>query len=223
MASTVAYFAKHRGPITGGKFPKYYQKLRDSHLYSCLKVKENVGRKPGRPFRLQPETHDAIIQHIKDLLRVEHDSTGFSTHVVGDTVNSTTLIPQIQAIIRKHGEGSKLDDGSFKVSRSWVNSLCRNLGFSMRSKTRETYKEPNDWKEQMERFKYQMAYVVKTRGYSKDDVYNMDQTGCPLTSRSKMTRALISSKDVVVNQKSEKNQFSLVPVISASGEKTGCH
>ena len=34
VASTVAYFAKHRGPITGGMFPKYYQKLRDSHLHS---------------------------------------------------------------------------------------------------------------------------------------------------------------------------------------------
>jgi hypothetical protein len=219
MASTVAYFATHRGPITGGKFLKYYQNLRESHLRSWVKVKENVGRKPGRPLTLQPKTHDAIIQHIKDLLRVEHDSTGFSTYLVGDTINSTTLIPQIQAVIRKHGEGSKLDDGSFKVSTTWVNNLCRKLGLSMRSKTRETYKEPEDWKEQMEKFKYQMAYLVKSRGYSKDDVYNMDQTGCPLTSRSKTTRAKIGSKDVVANNKPEKHQFSLVPVISASGEK----
>jgi hypothetical protein len=162
VATTIKYFAKHRAPITGGKFPKYYQDLNEANVRSWIRVKENVGRKPGRQPVLKSETLNAIIQHVKDLFRVEHDSTGFSTHVVGDTVNSTILIPQIQAVIRKHGEGSKLDDGSFKVSTTWVNDLCRNLGLSMRSKTQETYKEPDDWKEQMEKFKYQMAYLVKT-------------------------------------------------------------
>jgi hypothetical protein len=125
IAATVKYFTKHRGPVTGGTFPEHYQKLRDSHLHSWTKVKENVvGRKPGRPPRLKPETRNAIIQHIKHLFQIEHDSRGSSTHVV---VNSTTLIPQIQEVIRKHGEGSALDDGTLKVSRSWVNDLCKNL------------------------------------------------------------------------------------------------
>jgi hypothetical protein len=130
--------------------------------------------------------------------------------VICDTVNSTTLIPQIHALIRIKGEGSKIDDGSFKVSTTWVNDLCRKLGLSMRSKTQESYKEPDDWKDQMEKFRYQMAYVVRTRDLSKEDVYNIDQTGCPLTARSKQTRAIMGSKDVIVSKKPGKNEKLVV-------------
>ena len=219
VAATVNYFAKHRGSINGVVYPKHYRNLKEANIRSWIKAKEKVGRRPGRQCVLKPETREAIVQHIKDLLPEEHNSTGLSTRVLSGTVNSTTLIPQIQALIRENGEGDKLDDGSFKVSRTWVNDLCRQLGLSMRSKTQETYKEPNDWREQMAKFKYQIAYVVETRGYSKEDVYNMDQIECPLTARSKRTRAKIGSRNVVVKQKPEKNQLILVPVVSASGEK----
>lgn len=62
----------------------------------------------------------------------------------GDTINSRTLKPQLQDVIRRMGEGDKLDDDTFTVSTTWVNNLCRRIGLHMRCKTQGSTKASDD-------------------------------------------------------------------------------
>lgn len=227
-AATVHYFAKHKIYLSGERYPKYYQYLKESNIRLWIKANDrNENKKAGRPSVLKPETVKeceafVLSQFEKIVVRNSKGIDKFSTRVKSETVNSRTLKPQIQAVIRRMGEGDKLDSKAIQISTAWVNKLCRRIGLSMRSKTQGTIKEPGDWREQMERFKHQLAYKVQTRNLTRDDVYNMDQTGCPLTAHSRITRAFTGSRQVTCRnppRQKAKNQVTFVPVISASGEK----
>ena len=41
VAATVNYFAKYRGSINGGTYPKYYRNLKEANVRSWIKAKRN--------------------------------------------------------------------------------------------------------------------------------------------------------------------------------------
>ena len=86
----------------------------------------------------------------------------------------------------------------------------------------ESYDErytPEDWDEQRKRFVLRLAALVKWNNLSKDDVYNMDQTGILFnpTAQGK-TRAEKGSKNDVLYNNDDKASISLSCVVTASGE-----
>ncbi|WPT11606.1 hypothetical protein PSENEW3n2_00005108 [Picochlorum sp. SENEW3] len=65
VAATVKYFAKHRGSINEGAYPKYYRNLTVANVRSWIKAKEKVCRRPGRESDLKPEAREAIFSILR--------------------------------------------------------------------------------------------------------------------------------------------------------------
>lgn len=135
-------------------------------------------------------------------------------------VNSTALRAIIHGEIIKCGEGSKVESGELKLSRSWINRLCQQLNLTMRCVTQVAKKIPDDWEAQGEKMLHQLAYLVKMHDLEPEDVFNFDQTACQLNPHAGgRTRAVKGSKDVPRQGADDKRQITVVPVISAAGEK----
>lgn len=137
-------------------------------------------------------------------------------------VNSTNLRDAIAGIIIFCGEGEKLDTGDLLLSTSWINKLCRGkLNLRMRAPTKVAKKIPDDWEAQGVKLTHQLAYLVKMNDLQPEDVYNFDQTGCQLNPHANggKTRAPCGAPDVSVQGHDDKRQITVVPVVSAKGEK----
>eukprot|EP00889_Picochlorum_renovo_P005076 jgi/Picre1/32106/NNA_007454.t1 len=153
LAATVRYFGRHRVSMSGVEYPSYYQNLNESNLRGWIKRKDDIGcRRAGRPPVLKPETVkacEAFVLSRFENIGVTNDTSGMTNNVnnktgTSDAMSSRTLKPLIQDVIRRMGEGDKLDDKTFTVSTTWVNKLCRRIGIRMRCRTKGAIKEHND-------------------------------------------------------------------------------
>lgn len=153
LAATVRYFGRNRVSTSGVEYPSYYQNLNESNLRGWIKRKDDGGcRRAGRPPALKPETVkacEAFVLSRFENIGVTNDTPGITNNgdnktATGDAMSSRTLKPLIQDVIRRMGEGDKLDDKTFTVSTTWVNKLCRRIGIRMRCRTKGATKEHND-------------------------------------------------------------------------------
>ena len=143
-------------------------------------------------------------------------------------VNSVSLRPIILGEIKNCGEyekvqlgGEPCERGKLKMTSYWINKLCRSMGLTMRAPTKRGRRLPSDWEQQGRMFLHRLAYLVHVEHLHKHDVFNLDQTGCQLRPHANggKTRAQSGSTDVAVEEHDDKRLITLVPVVSAAGDK----
>ena len=134
---TVQHLRSH--PRYKGRFER--MKLTEWHLRSFVRSaqKEMNGSKEkrGRKSLLLPETMENIKKGIEEMVESK-------SHLVG----SNSLRPIIAAIIHENGQGELIDEQKLKLSKTWINQLCQELGYTMRAVTKASKALPPDWEEQ---------------------------------------------------------------------------
>jgi hypothetical protein len=189
--------------------------LTESVLRSWINAPARPGstasaKKRGRKTVLSDATMKAIKAAIMETVAAE-------THLV----NSTNLKPLIHGEILLNGEGDKVGERGLRLSKSWINRLCRELGLRMRSPTKASKKIPADWEAQGHTMLLQLAYLCNKYRLDRADVFNFDQTAVLLNPHASggKTRAPCGSKDVGMQGNDDKRQLTAVPVVSAKGDK----
>ncbi|KAG2433645.1 hypothetical protein HYH02_012573 [Chlamydomonas schloesseri] len=103
--------------------------------------------------------------------------------------------------------------GKFKVSTSWINNTCRNMGLSMRRATTSAQKLPKDWEHQGT-LMLLSATPSRATWWTMD---NMDQTGIHLLPTRGISRAPVGAKRVALVDRADKRQITAVLAASLSG------
>ncbi|EFJ45323.1 hypothetical protein VOLCADRAFT_94427 [Volvox carteri f. nagariensis] len=130
----------------------------------------------------------------------------------GSQVNSATLRPYITAELKCKGYGFLLADapggaGMFKVSRSWIRKVCRQMNLSHRTATSAAQKLPDQWE--------QVAYLTWKHKIPPQLVINGDQTGCNMFPASRNTYARIGTRHVWALGLEDKWQITVMVACSA--------
>ncbi|EFJ39439.1 hypothetical protein VOLCADRAFT_100971 [Volvox carteri f. nagariensis] len=141
----------------------------------------------------------------------------------GSQVNSATLQPYITAGLKCKGYGFLLADapggaGTFKVSRSWIRKVCRQMNLSHRAATSAAQKLPDQWEQVLQLFVYQVAYLTWKHKIPPQLVINGDQTGCNMFPASRNIYTQIGTRHVRVLGLEDKQQIMVMVACSASGD-----
>jgi hypothetical protein len=194
------------------QFPATFSKLKESNVRYWEEVRKkaaSVVPKPkwGRRSLLQPATIEACAAMIQGQVSA------------GLELDSTILRPMLEGVIVGVGQGEVLEcqGGPHQLSKSWINKLCVNLGYSMRKATTAAQKLPGDWEAQVLTMNHRVAYLVGMYEIPKALVVNWDQTGLHLVSSRGIGRGTKGASEIAFIGGDDKRQFTAVFAGAADG------
>ena len=196
-----------------GKYPySNYKFLKHQHVSYWIKTWGKVKNARGRKTVLCSETLEKVHQVIHGAVKAKRHR-----------ITSSSLREPIIEVICQSGEGNKIGDskGKLNINQRWINRQCVSCGLAMRMVTKPSGSLPRDWRKKMRRFILQLAYLVIKYRLTEEDVYNMDQTAQQFNAHAcgGKTRAKKGAKQVAVHGADDKRQVTVVPIISANGDK----
>jgi hypothetical protein len=161
------------------------------------------------PTVLEEEVLDLMFQVVKSKVEVD----------------TTTLRPLILGWIAGSSAGKWAqylqDDGKrkgFMASDTWIQTRLHAEGFSYRKETNCSGKLPDNWQQLIDDFIVRVAYVIGKHAIPEELVCNLDETPQFLDPKKKRTWATTGAKNVPAAGSVDKRQFTMTPVITASGD-----
>lgn len=111
----------------------------------------------------------------------------------------------------------KLNNISWRPSRSWARMFVQRLGLSFRHGTKAATKLPIDFDSVKKLFQLRFVFLVSKYNIAPEVVINMDETGMVFFPLPKSSWAPKGAAVVELVAMDEKRQFTVLPAITASG------
>ena len=138
----------------------------------------------------------------------------------GGVINIHIVRASAQALINSHQSSvSVLQLQSFSMSRSWVQSIYRRMGYSRRMRTISRPPVPRGlYNECQIQFITEIDAKMKEFNIPPELILNADQTPSSYISVGRSTMAQRRSKDVAVKGLGDKRNITVTFVVTLSGE-----
>lgn len=161
----------------------------------------------GRRSLLAPAVLVAIKASVERLVK-----TGVETY-------STVIRPVVRQCLIDGGQGDLLEEngGTFIISSSWINRLCRSMDLVMRRGTTAAQKVPVNSEELVLLLNQRVAALQFLHNIPKGLVINWDQTGIRLCPVSGSSRAKRGALHVALLANDDKRQITAVFAAAADG------
>jgi len=145
-------------------------------------------------------------------------SLSFPTRLNGGVINARIVMAGAEAIVTKFAR-HKLEryGGHINITKSFVKSLLRRMGFVKRKGTNGVKHLPTDFAEICKAFEEKINKVTVEHNVPDSMIINWDQTGCQLVPGGDWTMEKQGTQQISISGLDDKRQITLLLAVSKSG------